>query len=120
VLDVEPMSNLCAGCKKNLPHDEEMCPKNVNCSAKAMEVIGTSTVGQNLYGSYEAFIYVYVGNGNSSTKQVLRHSWEEEVLAGIRVEVPRYKDGKKKPDDGVFPIEHPSIMWLADKGHCVR
>jgi hypothetical protein len=48
-------------------------------------------------------------------KKVLRHSWEEEGIAGTLVDVPRYKDGKKKPDNGVLPVEHPSIIWLADK-----
>jgi hypothetical protein len=51
---------------------------------------------------------------------VLRHSWEEEGIAGTLVDVPRYKDGKKKPDSGVLPFEHPSIIWLADKSHRVR
>jgi hypothetical protein len=81
----------------------------------------TSTIAHNLYGSYKAFVYEYVGADDLSTKKVLWHSWEEEVLAGKRVEVPRHKkDGKKKPDNGVLPIEHPSIIWLADKGHRVR
>jgi predicted amidophosphoribosyltransferase len=57
VLDVEPMSNLCSKCTKNLPHDEEMCPKNVNCSAKAMEAIGSANITQNLFRNYKAFVY---------------------------------------------------------------
>jgi hypothetical protein len=28
--------------------------------------------------------------------------------------------GSKKPDSGVLPIEHPSIFWLADKGHHIQ
>jgi hypothetical protein len=39
---------------------------------------------------------------------------------GIRDHVPRYKNKQKKPDNGRLPIEHPSIIWLADKGHRVR
>jgi hypothetical protein len=70
VLDVEPLSNLCAKCTKNLPHYEEMCPKNVNCSVQAMEAIGTSIIAHNLYSLYEAFVYDYLGN-DSSTKKVL-------------------------------------------------
>jgi hypothetical protein len=48
VLDVESMSNLCSKCKRNLPHDDEMCPKNGNCLAKAMEAIGSANITQNL------------------------------------------------------------------------
>jgi hypothetical protein len=57
VLDVEPMSNLCSKCRENLPHDDEMCPKNVNCSAKAMEGIGPANITHNLLHNYEAFVY---------------------------------------------------------------
>jgi hypothetical protein len=122
VLDVEPMSNLCSKCKRNLPHDDEMCPKNVNCLAKAMEAIGWANITHNLFRKYKAFVYEYVGDDDSSTKKVLRHSWADKVIAGIidECEVPRNKIGSKKPDSGVLPIEHPSIFWLADKGHRIR
>jgi hypothetical protein len=50
----------------------------------------------------------------------LRHSWEDQVKAGTLDEVPRYKDGRKTPDNGCLPIEHPIIIWLAEKGHRVR
>ena len=122
VLDISPMSNTCAKCASNKPHPPELCPKNADCSAKAMEAIGSAKIVQNLFKNYPAYIYEYVGDDDSSTKKVLRHSWKDEVDAGIRREedFPRNKNGQKKPDNGLLPIDHPSIIWLADKGHRVR
>jgi hypothetical protein len=120
VLNVAPMSNKCSKCSRKIPHDGDLCPMNVNCSSKAMEAIGSANIVEDLFLDYNAYIYEYVGDDDSSTKKVLRHSWEEEVIAGTLDEVPRYINGKKKPDNGVLPIEHPNIIWLADKGHRVR
>jgi hypothetical protein len=33
---------------------------------------------------------------------------------------PRYANGKKKPDNGLLPILHAIIKFLADRGHCRR
>jgi hypothetical protein len=121
VLDISPMSNTCAKCLKNLPHDPELCPRNVDCSAKAMEAIGSAEIVRDLFDRYDAYVHEYVGDDDSSTKKVLRHSWKEEMEAGLRDDVPRYETSRaKKPDNGLLPIEHPSITWLADKGHRVR
>jgi hypothetical protein len=90
---------------KKLPHDQDMCPKNVNCSAKATEVIWTEKMTQNMYCTYM-------------------------ILSAMMICPPRkcwYIPGKKeylqeqevKPDNGFLPIEHPSIIWLANKGHGV-
>jgi hypothetical protein len=51
VWDAEAMSNLCIKCLKGIPHDEEKCPKNVDCTAKAMEAIGSCTIVLRLYHS---------------------------------------------------------------------
>jgi hypothetical protein len=110
VIGVEPMSNACSKCTRNIPHDIELCPKNVDCSSKAMEATGSSRICQKLFRDYNAYIYEFVGDDDASTKKVLRHSWEDQVIAGTLDEVPRYKDGRKKPNDGCLPIEHPIII----------
>jgi hypothetical protein len=33
---------------------------------------------------------------------------------------PRPNRGRKKPNSGLLPIEHPNIVFLAEKGHRVR
>jgi hypothetical protein len=84
-----------------------------------MEAIGLSQIVQDLFENYLACIHEYVGDDDSSTKKVLRHSWQDEVDR-VRTEVPRYKNKQKKPYNRRLPIDHPSIVWLADKGHRVR
>jgi hypothetical protein len=122
VLDIAAMSNYCIKCARKIEHEPELCPKNVECSSKGMEAIGSAKIVGELFDNYEAYICEYVGDDDASTKKVLRHSWADEVRAGIRLEkdIPRNKDGKKKPDNGLLPIEHPEIIWQADKGHRVR
>jgi hypothetical protein len=85
-----------------------------------MEAIGSSRIVERLFENYQAYIHEYVGDDDSSTKKVLRHSWQDEMDAGLRTDVPRYANNSKKPDNGLLPIEHPFITWLADKGHRVR
>jgi hypothetical protein len=46
VLDIVQMSNTCSKCSRNLPHPPEMCPKNVDCSSKEMEAIGSTKIVQ--------------------------------------------------------------------------
>ena len=119
MLDISPMSNTCAKCSADKPHPPELCPKNVDCTAKAMEAIGSADIVHKVFKNYPAYICEYVGDDDSSTKKVLRHSWQDEVDHGLREEkdFPRNKDGRKKPDNGLLPIDHPAIIWLADKGH---
>jgi hypothetical protein len=85
-----------------------------------MEVIGSTQIMQDLFSTHNGYIHEYVGDNNSSTKKVLRHSWKEEMERGIRDELPKYDSRRFKPDNGLLPIDHPSIIWLADKGHHVR
>jgi hypothetical protein len=96
VIGIEPMSNACSKCARNIPHDIKLCPKNVDWSSKAMKAIGSSRICQNLLRDYNAYIYEYVGDDDALTNKVPRHSWENQVIAGTLNEVPRYKDGRKK------------------------
>jgi hypothetical protein len=81
-----------------------------------MEAIFSSQIVQDVFDNYPAYIHEYVGDDDSSTKKVLRHLWQDEMDRGMREEVPQYKNKQKKPDSGRLPIDHPSIVWLADKG----
>jgi hypothetical protein len=46
-------------------------PKNVECSSKGMEAIGSAKIVQDLFAHHNAYILEYVGDDNSSTKKVL-------------------------------------------------
>jgi hypothetical protein len=120
VLGIAAMSNKCNRCTRGLPHAEELCPKNVECSSKGMEAIGCAEIVADIFENYDAYIHEYVGDDDSSTKKVLRHNWQQEMDKGIFPDVPRDDDGKKLNDMGLLPITHPEIHWLADKGHRVR
>ena len=66
------------------PHDVELCPRNVECTSKGMEVIGSSEIVDRIFERYPA----YVGGDDLSTKRVLRHSYQDEVDHWMRMEVP--------------------------------
>jgi hypothetical protein len=96
VWDAEPMSELCIKCMKGIPHDEEVCPKSVDCTAKAMEAIGICKIVLRLYHSGDCVVLEYVSDDDSSTKKVLRHSYADELEQGLIDNLPRYENGKKQ------------------------
>jgi hypothetical protein len=65
-----------------------------------------------------------VTDDDSSVRKILTHSYQALTDAGMMkpAEWPRFRDGKgaKKPDNGLLPLLHATIIFLADKGHCVR
>jgi hypothetical protein len=124
--DIEPMSNICIKCVRKIVHDDDVCAKNVNCSAKAMEAVGSARIVEWVCSFGDCFVNEYVGDDNSSTKKVMQHSYADMMWVGKIDRWPRYalKDkkrrGAKKPDNGLLPITHPEITWLADKNHRIR
>jgi hypothetical protein len=97
-----------------------LCAKNVTCTAKGMEAIGSSRIVLRLFNSGGSFVLEYVSDDDSSTKKVLRHRYVDQLEAGIIENYPRYANGKKKNDNGLLPIGHPVITWLADRNHRIR
>jgi hypothetical protein len=95
-------------------------PQNVNCTAKAMEAIGSCGIVLRLYHSGDCVVLEYVSDDDSSTKNVLRHSYSDQLDKGLIDTFPRYENGKKTNDTGLLPIGHPAIKWLADRNHRIR
>jgi hypothetical protein len=120
VWDAEAMSNLCIKCLKGIPHDEAKWPQNVDCTAKAMKAIGSCRIVLRLYHSGDCVVLEYVSDDDSSTKNVLRHSYADQLDKGLIDTLPRYENGKKQNDTGLLPIGHPAIKWLADRNHRIR
>jgi hypothetical protein len=120
------MSNICIKCVREVVHDDKVCAKNVTCSAKAMEAVGSARIVNWVCAFGDCFVSEYVGEDGSSMKKVMQHSYADMLRVGKIVEWPRYasKDEKKKevkkPDNGLLPITHPEITWLADKNHRIR
>jgi hypothetical protein len=123
-IGIEAMSSACIKCKRGIPHDESVCPKNYAGSSKGMEATGAVEIVRRLFANAEdkCFIANLVTDDDSSVRKILTHSYRDLLAAGRATEreCPRYKNGQKKPDHGQLPVEHAAIQFLADKGHRVR
>jgi hypothetical protein len=124
--DIEPMSNTCVKCVRKVVHDDAVCAKNVTCSAKAMEAVGSARIVNRVCAFGDSFVSEYIGDDDFSTKKVMQHSYADMLRVGKIDEWSRYaskdeqKKGAKKPDNGLLPITQPEITWLVDKNHRIR
>jgi hypothetical protein len=114
MLDIYPMSNSCSKCMIDLPHDSDVCPKNVTCSFKGMEAIGSAHCVEGVFSKYKAYVREHIGDDDSSTKNVLRHSWKEEMERTLRDDVPRYmQTGRDGQTMGSSTLTTPPLSgWL--------
>jgi hypothetical protein len=123
-IGMEVMSSICIKCKKGVEHDESLCPKNYDGSAKGMEASGAAKIVRRIFENINDKCYVsrLVTDDDSLVRKILTHSYRDLLAANSisEDECPRYANGKKKPDNGLLPIEHPVIEFLDDKGHRVR
>jgi hypothetical protein len=123
-IGIEAMSTVCIKCTKGTDHNKEVCPKNYEGSSKGMEATGAVRIVRRLFENLKHNCYVahLVTDDDSSVRKILTHSYKE-LLAALRItaaEWPKYPNGKKKPDNGMLPLLHEIIIFLADKGHRVR
>ena len=123
-IGIEAMSQVCIKCKKGSVHDVDVCPKNYTGSAKGMEAAGAAKIVCRLFLNEKENCYIahLVTDDDSSVRKILTHSYQEliDALQWTIDDWPRYgKDGKgaKKTDNGLLPILHAAIKFLADKGH---
>jgi hypothetical protein len=63
-----------------------------------------------------------VSDDGSLCRKILTHSFWDLIFEGRLTEalLPRTKNGRKKRDSGLLPVDHTKIVFLADKGHMVR
>jgi hypothetical protein len=122
VIAVEAMSQIRSKCRLGQPHEDSFCQKNYDGSFKGMEAEGAARIARRLFEKYEVFIEEYVSDNDSSCHKILTHSFWDLILEGQLTEAlwPRTKSGRKKPNSGLLPVDHPTIVFLADKGHRVR
>jgi hypothetical protein len=104
-------------------HDANVYPPDYEGSSKGMEATGAATLVRRLFENLENKCYVanLVTDDDSSVRKILTHSYREQlkVLIFIDTEWPRYANSKKNPDNGLLPLLHAIIRFLADKGHRV-
>jgi hypothetical protein len=123
-IGIESMSQVCIKCTHGVLHDKDICPKNYVGSAKGMEATGAARIVSRLFSKVDDKCYVahLVTDDDSSVCKILTHSYREllEALEMTEAEWPRYANGRTQPDNGVLPLLHAIIRFLADKGHRVR
>jgi hypothetical protein len=120
-IGIEVMSQVCIKCTKGIDHDPDICPKNYTGSAKGMEAAGAARIVCRLFANENDKCYIahLVTDDDSSVRKILTHSYQELIdkLQATIDDWPRYANGAKKPDNGLLPILHAAIAFLADKGH---
>jgi hypothetical protein len=123
-IGIEDMSQVCIKFKNGLLHDDDVCPKNYAGSAKGMEATGAARIVSRLFQNVDDKCYVanLVTDDDSSVRKILTHSYRE-LVGALRMsdaEWPRFANGRKRPDNGLLPLLHVIVKFLADKGHRVR
>jgi hypothetical protein len=120
-IGVEVMSSVCMKCTKGIDHEPAVCPKNCPGSSKGMEAAGAARIATRLFLNDKDKCYIahLVTDDDSSVRKILTHSYEDltDSLQATIDDWPGYANGKKKPDNGLLPILHAAITFLADKGH---
>jgi hypothetical protein len=123
-IGIEAMSQVCIKCKKGLVHDDNVCPKNYAGSSKGMEATGAARIVSRLFQNVDDKCYVanLVTDDDSSVQKILTHSYRElvDALRMSDAAWPRFANGRKRPDNGLLPLLHAIVKFLADKGHRVR
>jgi hypothetical protein len=73
-----------------------VCPsKNVECTSKAMEAVGSCRIVMRICESGDCYVHEFVSDDDSSRKKVLRHSYVDQLEKGTIDELPRYENGGK-------------------------
>jgi hypothetical protein len=89
-----------------------------------MEVAGAAKIICRLFVNEEDKCYIshLVTDDDSSVRKILTHSYQDmiEVLVSTIDDWPRYSNGQKKPGNGLLPLLHRAITFLAGKGHRTR
>jgi hypothetical protein len=92
-------------------------------SPKGMESKGAFKIVIRVYNSaIGAFVLTYVMDDDSSTKSILRHSYQAKIDNGDMLEEdwPKTEAGARMRDTGLLPIYMIEITFLGDKNHRVR
>jgi hypothetical protein len=96
--DVKQMSNACIKCVRNIEHDKDARAQNVTYSTNAMEALGSAKIITRIWEGGGCFVNEYVGDNESSTKKMMKHSYADLVRDGKLKEWPRYVGTQNKKD----------------------
>jgi hypothetical protein len=86
-----------------------------------MEAAGTAKIVCQLFVIEEDNCYIshLVTDDDSSIRKILTHSYQDMIKAMVSTidDWPHYSNGQKKSDNGLLPLLHQAITFLANKGH---
>ena len=119
-------SKLCVTCSSAARHNRlpklHKCPLNYNGSSKGMEASAAAQSVKELFYNANLCVRRYVMDDDATTKSKLRHSYKDLIASGRmdKEDWPKCSNGRKKPDKGELPIDHPVIDVVKDKNHRKR
>jgi hypothetical protein len=123
-------SKRCTKCEKGSVHSCDLCanPEKYDRSSKAMESLGSVETILSIWKKYpKAYVKCIVTDEDATTRSKLSHSFTELFDAGKITDAERRyepkkpgRKGKKRPDNGVLPLDHPEIDKLSDPIHFVK
>lgn len=123
-------SKRCIKCEKKIEHPENLCanPEKYDGSSKAMESVGSVKTVLDIWKNYpNAYCATIVTDEDATTRSKLSHCMAELVAIRKMTDAQRRyapeKEGnlgKKKPDNGILPVDHPEIAKLSDPIHFIK
>jgi hypothetical protein len=81
-MGLESMLQTYIKCSNAVEHDQIICPKHYEGLSKGMEAAGSARIMNHLFETRKVVIGKLVGNDDSSSSIVMRHSFEELIDAG--------------------------------------
>lgn len=85
-----------------------------------MEARGAHKFEMDVFENYDAFVREFVSNDDSRIRKVSKHKCCNLLRLDLIREMPKYDNGKVKPDNGELPINHVEIDFRTDRSHQVR
>lgn len=119
-LTAKTFSSHCNKCSTGIVHYPLELAKNCDIHAKAMEARGAHTFVTEIFNCHNFFVREFISDDHSSIRRICKHKNKDLLECGVITELPRYDNGKVKPDNGELPVEHIKIDFQTDRNHRVR
>lgn len=126
VIAYQNYSKHCKLCQvaesKNQPAAAHECSRNYEGSSKGMEAHGLLACVVQLWETSKLFVRRFVIDDDATTKAHAQHSYKALIDAGRmdKTAWPRTEAKHRKKDNGKLPLDHPPVIFMADRNHRVR
>lgn len=113
-------SNRCIKYTRNINHSPFQCAKNCVLHVKVFQTRGAHDFVLDMFYNCNCLTREFVANDDSRICRVFKHRSKDLLKCGAIDELPKYNNGKVKPDNGELPIENVKINFFTDRNHRVR